>query len=165
MIEILENLLTQEESNYINDLIDDKTKWKLRTSYDQKNDSGVKQWYDSIFVDETKLKEYYKKITSNGEYELIETALNIIKSDRQVHNSKHKDSGDLSYVTYLNSDFEGGDFIYYDKDLEFSITPRVGLSIKIYSNTVHRVEPVISGVRYSLYTFLQKKQKLNKSLI
>ena len=35
------------------------------------------------------------------------TAINIIKLDRQIYNSKHKDSGDLSFVTYLNEDFEG----------------------------------------------------------
>lgn len=165
MVEILQNLLTQEESNYINDLINDETKWKWRTTYNQKNDLGENLWFDSIFVNDTKLKEYYKIITSNGEYELIETAINIIKSNRQTHNSKHKDSGDLSFVTYLNDDFEGGNFIYYDKDLEFSIKPKIGLSVKIYSNTSHKVEPIISGVRYSLYTFLQKKQKINKSLL
>lgn len=165
MVEILQNLLTQEELDYINDLINDETKWKWRTTYNQKNDLGEKLWFDSIFVDDNKLKEYYKIITSNGEYELIETAINIIKSDRQIHNSKHKDSGDLSFVTYLNDNFKGGNLIYYDKDLEFSIIPKIGLSVKIYSNTIHRVEPIISGVRFSLYTFLQKKQKTNKSLI
>lgn len=165
MVEILQNLLTQEESNYINDLINDETKWKWRTTYNQKNDLGENLWFDSIFVNNTKLKEYYKIITSNGEYELIETAINIIKSDRQIHNSKHKDSGDLSFVTYLNDDFKGGNLIYYEEDLEYSIIPKIGLSVKIYSNTIHRVDPIISGVRFSLYTFLQKKQKTNKSLI
>lgn len=165
MVEILENLLTKEEWNYINDLINDETKWKWRTTYNQKNDLGENLWFDSIFVNNTKLKEYYKIITNNGEYELIETAINIIKSDRQIYNSKHKDSGDLSFVTYLNNDFKGGNLIYYEEDLEFSIVPKIGLSVKIYSNTAHRVEPIISGVRFSLYTFLQKKQKKNKSLI
>ena len=165
MVEILQNLLTQEELDYINDLINDETKWKWRTTYNQKNDLRENLWFDSIFVDDTKLKEYYKIITQNGEYELIETAINIIKLDRQIYNSKHKDSGDLSFVTYLNEDFEGGKLIYYNNDLEFSITPKTGVSVKIYSNTLHRVEPIISGVRFSLYTFLQKKQKTNKSLI
>jgi hypothetical protein len=160
MVEILQNLLTQEESNYINDLINDETKWKWRTYFNQKN-----QWFDSIFVDDNKLKEYYKTIMCNDEYELIETAINIIKSDRQIYNSRHKDSGDLSFVTYLNDNFKGGNFTYYDKDLEFSITPKIGLSVKIYSNTSHKVDPILSGVRYSLYTFLQKKQKTNKSLL
>jgi hypothetical protein len=165
MVEILQNLLTEEELNYINDLINDETKWKWRTTYNQKNNLGENLWFDSIFVDDNKLKEYYKIITSNGEYELIETAINIIKPDRQIHNSKHKDSGDLSFVTYLNDDFVGGKLIHYDKDLELSIIPKTGLSVKIYSKTLHKVEPIISGVRYSLYTFLQKKQKINKSLI
>ena len=91
--------------------------------------------------------------------------MNIIQPNRQIQNSKHKDSGDLSFVTYLNNNFEGGKLIYYDKDLEFSIMPSKGLSVKIYSKTLHKVEPVISGVRFSLYTFLQKKQKTNKSLL
>jgi predicted 2-oxoglutarate/Fe(II)-dependent dioxygenase YbiX len=165
MIETFQNLLTNDELNYINDLINNESKWKWRTTYNQKNDLGENLWFDSIFVDNSKLKDYYKIITNNGEYKLIETAINIIKPDRQIHNSKHKDSGDLSFVTYLNDGFDGGNFIYYDKDLEFSITPKTGLSVKIYSKTSHKVEPIISGVRYSLYTFLQKKQKSNKSLI
>ena len=165
MVEILENLLTQEEWNYINDLINDETKWKWRTTYNQKNDLGENLWFDSIFVNNSKLKEYYKIITNNGEYELIETAINIIKPERQIHNSKHKDSGDLSFVTYLNDDFKGGNLTYYEEDLEFSIIPKIGLSVKIYSNTAHKVEPITLGTRFSLYTFLQKKQKTNKSLI
>ena len=165
MIEILQNLLTEEELNYINDLINNESNWEWRTTYNQKNDLGENLWFDSIFVDDSKLKEYYKIITNNGEYELIETAVNIIQPNRQIQNSKHKDSGDLSFVTYLNDNFEGGKLIYYDKDLEFSIMPSKGLSVKIYSKTLHKVEPVISGVRFSLYTFLQKKQKTNKSLL
>jgi predicted 2-oxoglutarate/Fe(II)-dependent dioxygenase YbiX len=165
MVEILQNLLTHEELEYVNALINDEPNWKWRTTYNQKNDLGENLWFDSIFVDDSKLKNYYKIITNNGEYELIETAINIIKSDRQIHNSKHKDSGDLSFVTYLNEDFEGGKLIYYNNDLELSIVPKIGLSVKIYSGTSHRVEAIISGVRYSLYTFLQKKQKTNKSLL
>jgi len=165
VVEVLYNLLTQDELNYINDLIENESKWKWRTTYNQKNDLGENLWFDSIFVDNSKLKNYYKIITENSEYELIETAINIIIPDRQIPNSKHKDSGDLSFVTYLNDDFEGGKFIHYNNDLEFSITPKTGLSVKIYSKTLHKVEPVLSGIRYSLYTFLQKKQKTNKSLI
>ena len=165
MVETFQNLLTNDELNYINDLINNESKWKWRTTYNQKNDLGENLWFDSIFVDDSKLKEYYKIITYNGEYELIETAINIIKPDRQIHNSKHKDSGDLSFVTYLNDAFDGGKLIHYDKDVELSITPKTGLSVKIYSKTLHKVEPVISGVRFSLYTFLQKKQKTNKSLL
>ena len=165
MVEVLYNLLTQDELNYINDLIQDESKWKWRTTYNQKNDLGENLWFDSIFVDNSKLKKYYKIITNNGEYSLIETAINIIQPTRQLHNSKHKDSGDLSVVTYLNDNFDGGKLIHYDKDEEFAITPKKGLSVKIHSKTLHKVEPIISGVRFSLYTFLQKKQKINKSLI
>jgi len=165
MVEILHNLLNEEELGYINNLIGDESKWNWRTTYDQKNDLGEKLWFDSIFVDNTKLKEYYKIITSNGQYELIESAINIIKPNRQIKNSKHKDSGDLSFVTYLNDDFEGGELIYYDKDLEFSIIPKISLSVKIHNKTFHKVQPVTSGVRYSLYTFLELKQKTNKSLL
>lgn len=165
MVELLQNLLNEEELVYINDLINNESKWKWRTTYNQKNDLGENLWFDSIFVDDTKLKEYYKIITSNGEYELIETAINIIKPDRQISNSKHKDSGDLSFVTYLNDNFEGGNLIHYNNNLELSIIPKTGLSVKIYSKTLHKVEPVISGARFSLYTFLQKKQKKDKSIL
>ena len=66
MIEILQNLLTEEELNYINDLINNESNWEWRTTYNQKNDLGENLWFDSIFVDDSKLKEYYKIITNNG---------------------------------------------------------------------------------------------------
>jgi hypothetical protein len=166
MIEIVKDLLTEDELSYVNNLIKNESEWKWRTSYDERNGLGERLWFDSIFVDCSKLENYYEIMESNSEYEVVETAINIIRPDRQLENSKHFDSGDLSFATYLNNDFEGGRFFYYnDKDEEFSIAPYAGLSIKIHSKTQHRVEPVTSGVRFSLYSFLQKKQKKNKTLL
>jgi hypothetical protein len=166
MVDIVHNLLTEDELNYVYDLIKNESKWVPRTTYDQKYENGSGAYFDSIHVDDSKLEEYYKKITDNGEYKLIETAINIIKPDRQLDNSKHHDAGDLSFVTYLNDGFEGGKFFYYNyENIEFSVTPYMGLSLKINNKTEHRVEPVTNGVRFSLYTFLRKKQKINKTLL
>jgi predicted 2-oxoglutarate/Fe(II)-dependent dioxygenase YbiX len=166
MIEIQENLLTEHELNYVNDLIKNESKWVLRAPFNQKDDILGHSFFDSIHVDNSKLEEYSKKITNNGEYEVVETAINIITPDRQLKDSKHYDMGDLSFVTYLNDNFEGGKFCYNDdKNEEVSISPYVGLCLKINSKTLHWVSPVTNGIRFSLYTFLQKIQKKNKTLL
>jgi hypothetical protein len=159
MIEIIERLVTDEELNYINNLIQNKLEWEWSTFYDEVNAHGEKLFFDSIHIDYSKLKNYHEIITANGEYEIIETGVVMINPNRQLINSKHTDFGDVSYVTYLNDEYEGGKFFYYNDDNEeFSIEPYPGLSLKINYKTKHRVGPVTSGVRYSLYSFLQKLQ-------
>lgn len=165
-IEILYDILTQEELNYIKGLIEDKSNWNWRTNYDDLNGNGEKLWYDSIFPDYDRLKNYHSIITQNGKYLVAETAINIISKERQNKNNYHKDSGDLSYVTYFDRNFEGGRFFYYNNQREkFVIEPQAGLSIKIGPGVFHEVEEIFDGIRYSLYSFLIHKPKEFKSII
>jgi len=159
--EIFYNLLNEDELFYLNELINNKNEWKYRTKF---KDFG--QYFDSIVVDKNKLKQYFNIITNNGELMVKETALNIITINTQLENSTHKDESDVSYATYFNNDFIGGEFVYYDKnDTPIQVIPTAGLTIKIYKETLHQVNKVKSGIRFSLYTFLQKKQKNIKTLI
>lgn len=166
LVQIVNNLLTSDELNYVLSLIEDKSKWNHRTSFDDTNKFGEKLWYDSIFVDNDKLKEYNKKITENGKYSIIETAINIIQPNRLDKNNKHQDHGDLSFVTYLNEDYTGGRLFYYDEnDIKHIIEPKFNLSVKINYKTAHEVEEVETGIRYSLYTFLEYVNKETKTLM
>lgn len=166
-VELYRDILSTEEKQYINDLINDKSKWVFRTTYDQTNQEGRKwAWFDSIVVDYNRLKNYHDLICQNGLYEIGETALNVITKDRQNKNSTHYDNSDLSFSTYFNNNFKGGRFIYLDEKKEkHIIDPEENLTIKINKNVVHAVEEITDGVRFSLYSFLFYKRKNNKSLL
>lgn len=165
-VEILYDILTKDELDYINDLISDKTKWKWRTDYDQVNEFGSKVFYDSIWPDYEKLKNYHNRICDNGKYFVKETAINIIQKDRQYKNSFHTDTADLSYATYFNENFKGGRLFYYDKNNDrFIIEPKKNLTVKINIGVPHAVEEVTDGIRFSLYSFLGYKPKNKKTIL
>lgn len=160
MIEKFYNLLNEEELDYLNSVINNKDEWKYRTGY-----KNPKQYFDSIVVDKNNLKNYFDIITNNGEFNIIETGLNVITVNTQLENSTHFDVSDISYATYLNEDFQGGEFVYYDENNTAKIVkPIQGLTIKIENKTLHKVNKIDKGIRFSLYTFLQKKQKNIKTL-
>ena len=165
-VELLYNVLTKDEEDYIYDLINDKSKWIWRTNYNQRTEGGGKLWYDSILPDYDKLKNYHNFICDNEKYLVRETAINIIQYGRQYKNSIHADSGDLSYATYFNENFKGGELVYFNENQEkFIIKPKKGLTLKINKGVFHSVEEVTEGVRFSLYTFLMRNPKNQKSLI
>lgn len=62
---------------------------------------------------------------------------------------------DLSTVLFLNDDFEGGYFSF--PDLRIKIKPEPGLLVTFPSSRYfkHQVEPVISGNRYTLVTWMR----------
>jgi predicted 2-oxoglutarate/Fe(II)-dependent dioxygenase YbiX len=61
----------------------------------------------------------------------------------------------LSTVLFLNDDFEGGCFTF--PDLRVTIRPEPGLLVCFPSSRWYRhgVEPVISGHRYTLVTWMR----------
>lgn len=62
---------------------------------------------------------------------------------------------DLSMVLFLNDDFEGGYFSF--PDLRIKIKPEPGLLVCFPSSRwyTHTVEPVISGNRYAMVTWMR----------
>jgi len=156
----IHNLLNQDECSYLNELINDKNKWEYRTRYDD-----PRQYFDSLVIDKNRLKSYFNIITNNGEFTIGETGLNVITVNTQLKSSKHTDESDLSYATYLNDDFSGGEFVYYENKKPIIVIPEKGLTIKITKDLLHEVKQIKYGTRFSLYTFLRKEQKINKTLI
>jgi hypothetical protein len=76
---------------------------------------------------------------------------------------------DLSTVLFLNDDFEGGEFVF--PDLRITIRPEPGLLIAFPSSQhyLHKVEPVISGTRYSMVNWMtvqgiKTKDEIDKEL-
>lgn len=64
---------------------------------------------------------------------------------------------DLSFVLYLNNDFEGGDFIF--PNLNIKVRPKPGMMIAFPSTQhyLHGVEPVTKGTRYCIVTWMTVK--------
>ena len=64
---------------------------------------------------------------------------------------------DLSFVLYLNNDFEGGDFVF--PNLNIRIRPKPGMMIAFPSTQhyLHGVEPITSGTRYCIVTWMTVK--------
>jgi hypothetical protein len=153
------NFLNDNELNYLDSLIFNQEKWEYQTKFGE-----PKQYYDSLKINQTQLENYYNIVTENGKYVIKETGLNVIRINTQIEN-KHFDESDLSYVTYLNDDFIGGNFIYYENKDKFKIKPEINLTLKINQGILHEVEKISQGMRFSLYTFLLKKQKINNTLL
>jgi predicted 2-oxoglutarate/Fe(II)-dependent dioxygenase YbiX len=88
--------------------------------------------------------------------------INKITSETNRDDSYHRDECDLTIVTYLNSDYEGGDFEYIIDNKIFTFKPTVNSSIMMDKKILHRVLPVINGTRYSLVTWFRL---INKNII
>lgn len=163
-VEIIDNLLTNDEITYLFKITQNESDWEYQTYYDQPN-----QYFDSIKLDANKLKNYYNTITNGGDYSILETGLTVLKNDRQLHNSTHVDASDISYVTYINDTYTGGEFEYFDElNNKNTIVPKKYMTILIPNKVKHRVCKVDSGVRFSIYSFLRiipKNQKNERSLL
>ena len=64
---------------------------------------------------------------------------------------------DLSFVFYLNDEFDGGDFIFPEHNIR--VRPKPGMLVTFPSNHhyLHGVEPVTRGKRYSIVTWAKVK--------
>lgn len=165
-VEKIYNVLNKKELDYIQNLIDDNSKWVWRTTFDELNEKGEKLWYDSIYPDYNMISNYHNFVCQNGQFKIRETAINIITKNRQNTNSLHYDDADLSFVTYFNNNFQGGRLIYYDENNEKNIIePESGLTVRINKNVMHAVEEVYEGTRFSLYTFLYYSKKDTKTFL
>jgi len=69
-----------------------------------------------------------------------------IHSDKDTAYGKVGDYALHTFVFYLNDDYEGGEITFPEYDL--NIKPTKGLAIMFPGETLHKVEPVISGTRY-----------------
>jgi hypothetical protein len=163
-VEIINNLLTNDEITYLFKLTQNETNWEYQTYYNQPG-----QYFDSIKLDTDKLKNYYDIITRAGNYSILETGLIVVKNDRQLQNSSHVDESDISYITYINDTYTGGEFEYFDElNNKNTIVPEKYMTILIPNKIRHKVSKVNSGVRFSIYSFLRlipKNQKNEKSLL
>lgn len=73
----------------------------------------------------------------------------------------HTDSGDIpntkryiSVVILLNDDYSGGELVLKINNIDIAMDKSIGNLFLFDSNILHKVNPIQSGVRYSLVTWI-----------
>lgn len=166
MIESVYNLLDEEYVEILLDQIDKKEFdspnfcFMISNYYNRHKMTAQDEFKRSM---ESFLYQKYNKrylLKDNGFW------INKITTESNKDDDFHVDESDLSIVTYLNDEFEGGEFEYINSnDEKIKITPKRGLSVIIHSKVQHRVLPVTSGVRYSCVSFFEYLTKSKKTLL
>jgi predicted 2-oxoglutarate/Fe(II)-dependent dioxygenase YbiX len=92
--------------------------------------------------------------------------INKVKPTTNLNDAFHFDTSDLTIVTYLNDEFEGGEFEYIDNNENtIHVSPKKGMSLIMNNKLLHKVLPITKGERLSLVCFFDLKIKESKSLL
>jgi hypothetical protein len=148
MIEFIDNLLEENElaffkkkmTNNLNDFPIKPT--KLFSRYYKETITRLEY--------NTELVNYYAKIKKYVNFDIFDIhsiTLNCVTNDMLDDDKFHKDVCDKTVITYLNSDFEGGNLEYIINDEIKSINPIKNRTIILNSKIEHRVLPVTIGFR------------------
>lgn len=162
MIVEFKNLLTDDELEYL------QSKCNLFVKNNLTIPDGINHFYNSMHIDSglNTFKEKVLEIVNKSSpiYKLQHNGIfiNKITSETNIDDSYHRDECDLTIVSYLNSNYEGGYFEYIIDNKIYIFKPTVNSSIMMDKKILHRVLPVINGVRYSLVTWFRL---INKNII
>jgi Rps23 Pro-64 3,4-dihydroxylase Tpa1-like proline 4-hydroxylase len=156
MISIFNDLLSEEEITFLKNKCNNFVKNNLTIP------DGLNHFYNSMHITDG-LDSFKNKLIGivDDTYEIQYNGIFINKIDTysNQNDAYHRDECDLTFVTYLNEDFVGGDFEYIKKGEKEQIKPKTNLSIMMYKNILHRVLPVTEGERYSLVTWFRLVKK------
>lgn len=162
MLKKLYKLLSNEELLFLNSIC---SKFVPTENVSIINDTNY--YIRKIIDSKIDLLEYQKKciIHIESEYEIQGMWINKINTSTNQYDDFHIDEHDLSIITYLNEDFEGGEFEYIFKNKKIKIKPIINSSLIMDKTIKHRVLNVTNGERFSLVSFYKKPQKKQKTLI
>lgn len=169
MVFKINNILSESELNGLQQFI------KENKSYDSipnnSDDENKKNYYyrKAYQINLTLSKKITRLVKEKlgVEYKIIDCWVNFVFNDSNKNDDFHFDKSDLSFIIYLNDDFEGGEFEYIDYDAKKiqKIKPKKNLGLITSDGLLHRVLNVKKGIRYSLIIFLKKKQKKVNTII
>jgi hypothetical protein len=174
MLQIIENLLDNKTNKFLQNFCDDFDNQNVDKTIGKNHGN----FYNRVFIKDDNLKTYYENLNNSLKNSLKETKfkmldfpkqsswINKVITETNKNDDFHYDESFLTAVTYLNNDFEGGSFQYKDEnDNVKSITPKPNMTLIMDEKLFHRVQPVKSGVRFSLVTFFQFTEKEVKTLL
>lgn len=169
IIESVDGFLSEEDLNLLDNLcinfdIDDSTNTTPRKG----------NWYYRMFIDkethfidyQNTIKNYiHKKYKVNVEINTI--WINRVTSETNKEDKFHFDECDLTVVSYINDNFEGGEFEFQrnERPPTEKIKPKRNLSLITNRELPHRVSPITSGERYSLIVFCNIPTKSKKTML
>ena len=111
-------------------------------------------------------ESFLRNELDNNSLQLSGMWINRIDINSNKDDDFHHDITAATLVIYLNDDFEGGEFEYVDDNKKnIKLFPKKNLTLAMNNKLYHRVLPVTSGVRYSLISFFNLKDKKIKTLI
>jgi Rps23 Pro-64 3,4-dihydroxylase Tpa1-like proline 4-hydroxylase len=164
-------------------VLDDETKIKLNkicANFDNENyekiDSKMNNFYKRLILDKSLLLAYLNNceqllkenlsadILKNINFEDVLSCINKVTNETNKNDQYHYDISYLTIVTYLNDNFEGGEFLYKEGQTKIEIKPEKNMTLVMNNRLSHKVMPVHNGTRFSLITFFQLKEKTNKTL-
>lgn len=164
MISIIDSILNEYELNFLVDSV--CPNFVNSNQYNELD--GFYKSYNSMFIDSYKELDRYKtemcEVVKNMGYDCnINNPgifINKIDTFKNQNDKYHNDGCDVTIITYLNDDFEGGEFEYVTNSKKHHIIPSKNLTIIMDKTVPHRVLPVVNGTRYSLITWFNKKTNL-----
>jgi hypothetical protein len=162
MLKNIHSLLSDEELLFLNSICSSFVP-TTEASIINKNNYYIRKMLNF----ETDLLEYQKKciIHLGDNYEIEALWINKVTPNTNKNDKFHYDSSNISIVTYINEDFEGGEFEYIFKNEKIKIKPIKNSSLIMNEKLEHRVLNVTNGERFSLVSFYKKLQKKQKTLI
>jgi hypothetical protein len=171
IIESVYGFLSEEDLNLLDNLC---TNFNIDNNNSHNTTPRKGNWYyrmiidkETYFVDyQNTIKNYiYKKYKLNIEIKAI--WINKVTSETNKEDKFHYDECDISIVSYINDNFEGGEFEYQKNETPPTekIKPKRNLSLISNRLLPHKVSPVTSGERYSLIVFCDIPTKNKKTML
>lgn len=159
MIKTIDRLLTDSELKYL------LSKCEQFVKNNETIPDGENWFYNSMHLwdDENLMNLRLRLIDFVGDkYEIQYNGIFINKVIPQTNTNDgfHRDSSDLSIVMFLNDDFTGGEFEYYETPTTLvKIQPSIDKSVLLNTEVLHRVLPIHSGERYTLIVWFKLAKK------
>jgi predicted 2-oxoglutarate/Fe(II)-dependent dioxygenase YbiX len=164
MLDMVFDLFTENDRISLLESIEDKNVLSRKIMIEGAN------YYNRFPIPEhlenKKLMEKFLHEKYSRTYLFKDSWINKVTIDTNKDDAYHFDMSNLTIVTYLNDDFEGGEFEYLDDfKSKVKITPKKNLSLIMNGYLKHRVLPVSKGERYSLVSFFDVIKKNKNTMI
>ena len=144
----IDTMLSLEEKEYLLNL--------ANTIGDDVYDYNYNQIDKNLYLldFQKKVKNFLNKNYSNVKYKFGNIWINKITPERIDSLEYHIDGSDLTIITYINSNFTGGEFEYILNNKVNKIKIEEDMCLVMDTPINHRICKVNTGIRYSLSFFL-----------
>ena len=164
MFEIINNLLSEDEKKFLQDKCDNFKIFDIPNAYNDYVRNGI-DTTNYLLEYQIKVIDYlYNRFKLN--YKITGIWINKVSNETNKSDDYHHDVCNFTIITYLNDNFENGEFVYFDENnKQVLIKPKKDMCIIQNNKLRHKVNPVTNGVRYSLITFINFVDKDIKTLL